>query len=352
MTTKMAVICFVIVLGVLAAPTSATTACTATLHGVCVSLYAQTVYCPLGDSFTVSFCGFMQGCCYPTYITVGSHGSFGSHGSSGSSGQISGSHITSGTPASLSGSSSISTGKCGISEVAHTKIVGGTIASPGEYPWQVSLRYAGQHMCGGTLISDQWVLTATHCFEDTGTSHWTVATGIHDRNHIYTSQVHRAVNVISHSGYNKVTHHNDITLVKLEKPIDLTSTNVRTACLPQHSEIFDNKMCTATGWGTTFLGGQTTRYLEEIDLPIIANAQCRYIMGSAVTNSNICAGYVRGHGVCKGDSGGPLVCKVYDHWTLAGITSWGYGCAEAHTPGVYTRVSSFLDWINGVMSRY
>ncbi|XP_060080202.1 chymotrypsinogen B-like [Ylistrum balloti] len=331
-----------ILLGVLFTPTFATTACDATLHGVCVNLYAQTIFCPIGDSFTISFCGFMQGCCYPTYITSSTHGSSGTQSSS------SGSQITSGTPSSLTGGSSPD--KCGTSAVSHTKIVGGTVATPGEYPWQVSLRYAGQHMCGGTLISNQWVLTATHCFEDTGTSHWTVATGVHDRSHIYTSQIHRAVNVISHTGYYKVTHHNDITLVKLEKPIDTTSTNVRTACLPKADQVFDNAICTATGWGTTYLGGQTTRYLEEIDLPVIAHAQCRYIMGSAVTSSNICAGYSRGHGVCKGDSGGPLVCKENDHWTLAGITSWGYGCAEAHTPGVYTRVSSFLDWIHSTMS--
>ncbi|OWF53441.1 Transmembrane protease serine 2 [Mizuhopecten yessoensis] len=345
----MEVLYLTILLGVLVTPTFATTACVATLHGVCVSLYATTVYCPIGDSFTVSFCGFMQGCCYPTYTTSGIHGSTGTQGSTGTHGSTSGSQIGSGTPGALSGSGSRSTTKCGMSEVPHTKIVGGTVATPGEYPWQVSLRFNGQHMCGGTLISNQWVLTATHCFEDTGRSHWTVATGVHDRGHIYTTQVHRAVNVISHQGYDKTTHHNDATLVKLEKPIDITSTNVRIACLPEPHQVFDNQICTATGWGTTYLGGQTTRYLEEIDLPIIANSQCRYIMGNAVTSSNICAGYTRGHGVCKGDSGGPLICKVNNHWTLAGITSWGYGCAEAHTPGVYTRASAFLDWIHTTM---
>ncbi|XP_069102702.1 tryptase-2-like [Argopecten irradians] len=320
-----------LVLTVTVTPALSETACHAYHQGACVNLLSGTSHCGAGNHLVLSYCGFLEACCY------GAH-----HTSATSAPTHAPSHTGSG-----SGSTGSSSGNCGVPSVSGShKIVGGHLAQHGEFPWQVSLRYGGHHMCGGTLIDNQWVVTAAHCFQDTSKSYWTVAVGIHDRSHIYRSQIHTAVRVIVHEHYDHSSNHNDIALIKLDKPVDVNTQYVKTACLPDANEDFDNVVCTATGWGATHSGGQGTQYLEEVDVPIITNSLCKYYMGNIIYSSNLCAGYSQGgKDACQGDSGGPLTCKRNGQWKLAGITSWGYGCGQRNAPGVYTRVSSFLSWI-------
>ena len=91
-------------------------------------------------------------------------------------------------------------------------------------------------------------------YPSTSYSHWTVATGIHDRGHIYTNQVHRVRNVIVHEHYNSRSNHNDIALVKLDKALDLSDSTTKAACLPSRNENFNNLVCTVTGWGALHSG--------------------------------------------------------------------------------------------------
>jgi len=240
--------------------------------------------------------------------------------------------------------------QCGVSAVSsHTKIVGGVQAVRHEFPWQVSLMYNGQHMCGGTLIDSQWVITAAHCFENTYKDMWRVALGVHDNHHILRSNYLKVVHIYVHSHFNdNGKNGDDIALIQLEKHVDTSSTEIRAACLPEQNENFENQVCTVTGWGSLHEDGAPQRYLQKVDIPVISNDLCNYYLGrTLVTSTNLCAGYRQGgKDACQGDSGGPLVCKVGNSWKLAGIVSWGFGCGQRNAPGIYTRVSSYLSWIN------
>ncbi|KAL3886432.1 hypothetical protein ACJMK2_026424 [Sinanodonta woodiana] len=305
--------------------TEAATYCASVLHGQCVSLYGSG--CPSGTLQTLSYCGFLETCCYG-----GSTGSTGT-GSTGSTG----------------------TGSCGHPLVTgNHRIVGGVLSTPGAYPWQVSVRYGGEHLCGGTLIDQNWIVTAAHCFEGMSGDYWTVALGVHDMSQMYTANIHRTSVISVHGSYDSQTNENDIAMMKLDRPVDLSGMHIRPACLPSESADFTNRVCTVTGWGATHTGGSSTRYMLEVDVPIISNDMCEYYLGRGTVHySNICAGYTQGgKDACQGDSGGPLVCKVGDSWALAGIVSWGYGCGQRNAPGVYTRVASFISWINYVKSRH
>jgi len=257
------------------------------------------------------------------------------------------------THAPSTGSSS--NGQCGISpnEEAHNdRIVGGTKASPAEYPWQVTLLFRGQHMCGGTLISDRHVVTAAHCFQGplADRRQWLVGVGLTSLEHVTRNNVVRVAKVSVHERYVHEPPTNDIALLTLAQPLRINQGElVRTACLPQKGEDFEGQTCTITGWGSMYEGGPATKHLQEVDLPVISNAQCSNVLGAqaGIQKGVICAGVPQGgHDACQGDSGGPMVCKKGGVWQLAGIVSWGYGCAHRMVPGVYTRVSEYVDWIH------
>ncbi|KAK3094909.1 hypothetical protein FSP39_007763 [Pinctada imbricata] len=317
---------------------TADTVCHSHYSGRCVSLFTG---CNSGERYSYNYCGFLEECCVAPSSSSSGGSSSGSGGSSSGSGNTGSSH----TP---------NVAKCGVSSVGqtHNKIVGGSTALSHEFPWQVSLMYGGSHVCGGTIIDAQWVATAAHCFEDyRNQRYWTVGVGMHDRLHTYRSQVHSVRNIITNSQYNSRSNYDDIALIKLDKPLDLSGSTIRAACLPDPTDNFEDMTCTVTGWGATYFDkngrapGQ--QYLHKVDVPTMSNAQCSYFLGrNNVHSNNICAGErAGGHDACQGDSGGPLVCKKNGVWKLAGIVSWGYGCGQRNAPGVYTRVSSFLGWI-------
>ncbi|GFN89009.1 serine protease [Plakobranchus ocellatus] len=257
----------------------------------------------------------------------------------------------------------VSSSTCGISLVnSEFRIVGGEKAQRHEFPWQVSLMHNGQHTCGGTLIDDQWVLTAAHCFKKRRHSHqWRVVVGLHDKQminpknslpvaHIYR---HRGFNTKGrkrHRGFNtKGRKRNDIALVKLKSPVNINRHDARAACLPSRDENFVKQTCVVTGWGYKDERGNPQRYLQKVSIPVQSNRKCNtWFKEKVVTSHMMCAGYPRGSkDSCEGDSGGPLVCKANGVWKLAGIVSFGVdGCARPERPGVYTRVSSYLDWID------
>ncbi|KAF0872153.1 TRY2 protein, partial [Crocuta crocuta] len=217
------------------------------------------------------------------------------------------------------------------------KIVGGYTCEGNSVPYQVSLN-SGYHFCGGSLISDQWVVSAAHCYKSRiqvrlGEFNIEVLEG--------DEQFINSAKVIRHPRYNSWTLDYDIMLIKLSSAAALTSgvstISLPSACAPAGTQ------CLISGWGNTLSSG--TNYpelLQCLDAPLLSQAQCEASYPGQITNNMICAGFLEGgKDSCQGDSGGPVVCKG----ELQGIVSWGYGCAQKNKPGVYTKVCNFVDWI-------
>ncbi|XP_041672045.1 mast cell tryptase-like [Cheilinus undulatus] len=243
---------------------------------------------------------------------------------------------------------------CGIAPL-NTKIVGGVNASAGSWPWQISMHFsigpATRHICGGTLISDQWVLTAAHCILTNVTSFWTLYMGRETQSGPNNNEVSRSVSqIIVHPDYNDTLFNNDIALMKLSSPVNFTDF-IRPICLASNSsQIHTNSSCWATGWGRLGRDEPLVAFdsLQEVQIPVVGNNQCTcsYMPEpeANITEQMICAGEA-GKGTCQGDSGGPLQCQQNSTWVQAGISSFGVPCALPGFPEVYARVSEFQTWI-------
>uniref|UniRef100_H2ZY86 Peptidase S1 domain-containing protein n=2 Tax=Latimeria chalumnae TaxID=7897 RepID=H2ZY86_LATCH len=159
--------------------------------------------------------------------------------------------------------------------------------------------------------------------------------------------------IIPHQKYRTKDYKYDIALMKLMAPITFNEF-IQPICLPSYGEEFPaGKMCWISGWGTTEDGGDTNSVtLKSVGVPLISSAVCnqRDVYMGLITPAMICAGYLEGgKDSCQGDSGGPLACQGTSNWKLIGATNWGYGCAQKKKPGVYVRVTAYLDWIHEKM---
>nr|XP_048302227.1 transmembrane protease serine 11C [Myodes glareolus] len=227
------------------------------------------------------------------------------------------------------------------------KIVGGQDAEEGEWPWQASLQQNSVHRCGATLISNNWLITAAHCFtRDANPKGWKVSFGLL----LSKPQIQRNVkNIIIHENYSYPAHDNDIAVVHLSSPV-LFESNIRRACLPEVTQKFPpNSDVVVTGWGTLKSDGESPNILQKGRVKIIDNKTCNSgkAYGGVITPGMLCAGFLEGSvDACQGDSGGPLVSEDSKGiWFLAGIVSWGDECALPNKPGVYTRVTYYRNWI-------
>nr|XP_057917979.1 chymotrypsin-like protease CTRL-1 [Doryrhamphus excisus] len=232
----------------------------------------------------------------------------------------------------------------------NSRIVGGEDAMAGWWPWQVSMHFTGFHICGGTLISEEWVLTAAHCITNTSTSPWLMYFGKQNQTGVNPQEVSRTVSqVIVHADYNNVTFENDIALFKLSSPVTYNN-YIRPVCMASSNSQFHNgTMCWATGWGRLGADQPNVAFerLQEVRIPVIGNRQCGCsysLLPHDITSNMLCAGE-EGRGICQGDSGGPVQCKQGSRWIQAGITSFGVPCANRGFPEVFARVSFFQNWI-------
>ncbi|XP_015806980.1 transmembrane protease serine 4a isoform X2 [Nothobranchius furzeri] len=241
---------------------------------------------------------------------------------------------------------SLTCSDCGLETVSSDRIVGGVNAKIEEWPWQVSLQHNGQHTCGGSLVSPQWVVTAAHCFSSTKKelSRWRVMSGQTYLTTLGGSYVDR---IIVNGQYATKENDYDIALMKLSSPIKV-GVKSKPVCLPPKSlNVPDNFPLAVTGWGLLKENGVVSDTLQVAHISLIGRSTCASpaIYGSHITQRMICAGSMKG-GVdaCQGDSGGPLT-YFSSQWNLIGVVSWGVGCAEANRPGVYTNMDEMLNWI-------
>ncbi|KAJ1125863.1 hypothetical protein NDU88_004278 [Pleurodeles waltl] len=213
---------------------------------------------------------------------------------------------------------------CGDPDISD-RIIGGQNAQAGEWPWQVSVRKSGYHICGGSVISNQWILSAAHCFvKPINITLYTVRMGAYALSITTSSEATSALKkIIVNSNYSGAPGSTgDIALLELKTPVAYSDI-IFPVCLPSASlQIPDGMMCWVTGWGTISKNQDTLPYpwyLQEVSVPIVPTETCKASY-TRILNDMICAGYTEGgKDACQGDSGGPLVCKFNNTWILSGI---------------------------------
>ncbi|CAG07586.1 unnamed protein product, partial [Tetraodon nigroviridis] len=248
--------------------------------------------------------------------------------------------------------------ECGRPPLQENRIVGGVDAVEGAWPWQVDVQTSQNgHVCGGSIISEKWILSAAHCFpnpSDVGS--YIIYVGRHQINGYNAHESsHRVRQVRVPSGYVEPRSGQDVALVELSTPITW-SDYVSPICLPSSGTLFPSGMnCYVTGWGNIRddvpLQGAGT--LQEVMVPIISQSSCQKMYSLDpkepvdIQYDMICAGYQEGgKDSCQGDSGGPLICQMVNGtWVQAGVVSFGEGCAHSNKPGVYARLTTFTSFI-------
>lgn len=243
---------------------------------------------------------------------------------------------------------------CGL--VHETRIVGGEEANPDDFLWMAAIIKSkpkdgdARPFCGGSLITRRHILTAAHCLENLAPRDVLVRLGSYDFDDSTASSLSADFAIDQFrvpAQYSKKTHAADIAIMRLKTPLSLQD-NYKTVCMPIPRRSYVGALGTVTGYGSQ---SQTFRRaapkLRQVTVPIWENRKCSVVYKKNLTESFLCAGYEEGgKDACQGDSGGPLMTDgPNERMMIVGVVSHGIGCGSPGYPGVYTRTTTYLDWI-------
>uniref|UniRef100_A0A4W4HRI3 Coagulation factor IXa heavy chain n=1 Tax=Electrophorus electricus TaxID=8005 RepID=A0A4W4HRI3_ELEEL len=237
------------------------------------------------------------------------------------------------------------------------RIIGGSQASPGEIPWQVALvvRSTQQVFCGGSILSELWVVTAAHCLKERKDAFFVRVGELDVSRSEGTEQDLEVEKAVLHPRYDPAVsaYNHDVALLRLRAAV-LFSDQVRPVCLGPKAFtdalLHSDTLAMVSGWGRLRFHGRPAGALQKIEVPYVERSECKDSSSDRITQYMFCAGYADGaKDACQGDSGGPHASRFRDTWFLTGIVSWGEECAKKGKFGVYTRVANYYKWIQYVM---
>jgi len=229
-------------------------------------------------------------------------------------------------------------------EIFKPMIIGGSDATEGEFPYQLSMEYFGSHSCGAVHIRNDRALCAAHCVDGRSPAsltirHGSITRGAGDPVDVSNIVVHESYVADGSQGFP-----NDISILYIDGT--MTGPNTASIALASGSTDFGGQDCVITGWGDiTAGGGVLPTTLQKKTIKILTEGECNGYWGQYQHDKHVCLWDPNDQaGSCQGDSGGPLACLEGGR-VLAGVTSWGVvGCQGL--PSVYTRVSNYRDWIS------
>lgn len=266
--------------------------------------------------------------------------------------------------------------KCGIGGFTITRVVGGQNASLADWPWAVAIfmddvNGVEQLACGGALVTNQHILTAAHCTMDKAGRHHPVRAFrirlgdldlFSDADGSEPIEI-RVTSVTPHKEFNPSNFHNDIAIMKLASPVTFNRF-IQPLCLPLEKDLssdFQGTLATLVGWGTVGFNEAASPVLQYVMLPVQSQEVCLrsyrpFRNTHPIIKSQMCAGFMKGgKDACQGDSGGPLMwldeTRDDGPWIAVGVVSYGLRCAEPGFPGIYTRVTAFINWIHEHISQ-